>query len=227
MTPLARSVALRLVLVVAGSVGGFVWLQEPVRALEMAAAREPGGETDEGSLDGHSFAMLFERKYFFDELYERLFVVTIFQRGWNRLLELNDRYIVDDFDEQLVDWKKLLNRNRIWLDRNIVNDGSQMLLDEHGNGLGGVRNTYVDVPTAKYWTSPAATTPLIPNPGLYIATGGLQAATQGGDHARLGEGRDQGRRGISPRRSPWLPRRPARRGSVPPPAPPCSPCRRR
>ncbi|MDX1419256.1 MAG: NADH dehydrogenase (quinone) subunit D [Rubricoccaceae bacterium] len=26
---------------------------------------------------------------------------------------------VDEFDEQLRDWKKLLNRNRIWLDRNI------------------------------------------------------------------------------------------------------------
>ena len=41
------------------------------------------------------FAILFERKYFFDELYENLFVRTIFQRGWNRLLELNDRYVVD------------------------------------------------------------------------------------------------------------------------------------
>jgi exosortase/archaeosortase family protein len=40
MTPLARSVTVRLVLVVGGILGGFVWLQEPVRVLEMAAARE-------------------------------------------------------------------------------------------------------------------------------------------------------------------------------------------
>jgi NADH-quinone oxidoreductase subunit D len=29
------------------------------------------------------------------------------------------RQFVDDFDDQVADWKKLLNRNRIWLDRNI------------------------------------------------------------------------------------------------------------
>ena len=29
------------------------------------------------------------------------------------------KQFVDDFDEQLKDWKKLLNRNRIWIDRNI------------------------------------------------------------------------------------------------------------
>jgi NADH-quinone oxidoreductase subunit D len=29
------------------------------------------------------------------------------------------RAFVDEFDEQLKDWKKLLNRNRIWIDRNL------------------------------------------------------------------------------------------------------------
>lgn len=38
---------------------------------------------------------LLENKYLLDRLYEDLFVRTIFQRGWNRLLELNDRYVID------------------------------------------------------------------------------------------------------------------------------------
>jgi NADH-quinone oxidoreductase subunit L len=40
-------------------------------------------------------AALFERKYLLDNIYEDLIVRTIFQKGWNRLLELNDRYVVD------------------------------------------------------------------------------------------------------------------------------------
>ncbi len=40
-------------------------------------------------------AITFENKYFLDRLYEDVFVVRILQRGWNRLLELNDKYIVD------------------------------------------------------------------------------------------------------------------------------------
>ncbi|MCX7617460.1 NADH-quinone oxidoreductase subunit L [Tepidiforma sp.] len=41
------------------------------------------------------FALVFERKYFLDDLYEGLFVRTIFYRGWCRLLETIDRRIVD------------------------------------------------------------------------------------------------------------------------------------
>ena len=41
------------------------------------------------------FAITFENKYYLDKLYEDVFVTRIFQRGWNRLLELNDRYVVD------------------------------------------------------------------------------------------------------------------------------------
>ncbi len=41
------------------------------------------------------FAMLFENKYYMDKIYEDLFVKTIFQKGWNRLLQMNDRYVVD------------------------------------------------------------------------------------------------------------------------------------
>jgi hypothetical protein len=66
--------------------------------------------------------------------------------------------------------------DRILLDRNEYNDGSMMALDEHGNARGGIRNTYVDVPTARYTIRPAAVNPVIPNPSAYIATGGQQAA---------------------------------------------------
>jgi hypothetical protein len=68
--------------------------------------------------------------------------------------------------------------DRIWLDRNEHNDGSPMLLDEHGNPRGGIRNTYVDVPTAKYVIRPAALSPLPAKVSHYIATRGPAAATQ-------------------------------------------------
>jgi len=38
---------------------------------------------------------LFEYKYYLDDFYEDVFVRRFFMRGWNRVLELNDRYIVD------------------------------------------------------------------------------------------------------------------------------------
>ena len=40
-------------------------------------------------------AIIFENKYFLDRLYEDFFVKRVFQQGWNRLLEANDKYIVD------------------------------------------------------------------------------------------------------------------------------------
>ena len=40
--------------------------------------------------------------------------------------------------------------DRILIDRNTTNDGSLMVLDEHGNPVGGIRNPYVDVPVAQY-----------------------------------------------------------------------------
>ena len=68
--------------------------------------------------------------------------------------------------------------DRILLDRNEANDGSVMALDQHGNPLGGVRNPYVDVPTAKYVIRATAANPLPPNPPAWIAARGPQAATQ-------------------------------------------------
>ena len=40
--------------------------------------------------------------------------------------------------------------DRVLIDRNVNNDGSLMVLDEHGNPVGGIRNPYVDVPVAQY-----------------------------------------------------------------------------
>ena len=40
--------------------------------------------------------------------------------------------------------------DRVMVDRNVRNDGSLMVLDEHGNAIGGIRNPYVDVPVARY-----------------------------------------------------------------------------
>jgi hypothetical protein len=67
---------------------------------------------------------------------------------------------------------------RIWTDRDEHNDGSRMVLDEHGNPRGGIRNPYVDVPFAKYSIRPPAITPVIPNGSAYIAAGGQAAANQ-------------------------------------------------
>jgi hypothetical protein len=67
---------------------------------------------------------------------------------------------------------------RILLDRNEQNDGSMMALDEHGNPRGGIRTTYVDVPTSKYTIRPAAANPVVAGASAYIAAGGQQAANQ-------------------------------------------------
>jgi hypothetical protein len=66
---------------------------------------------------------------------------------------------------------------RIWTDRD-DSDGSPMVLDAVGNPRGGIRNTYVDIPTAKYTIRPAAITPVIPNGSAYIKAGGQAAANQ-------------------------------------------------
>lgn len=68
--------------------------------------------------------------------------------------------------------------DRIWKDRNEKNDGSPMVMDEHGNPRGGVRNTYVDVPTASHNVPNEAAAELIPNASAYVAKGGMQAARQ-------------------------------------------------
>ena len=68
--------------------------------------------------------------------------------------------------------------DRILVDRNEANDGSMMALDEYGNPRGGIRTTYVDVPTAKFTIRPAAASTVPADASAYIARGGQQAATQ-------------------------------------------------
>jgi hypothetical protein len=65
---------------------------------------------------------------------------------------------------------------RILLDRDESNDGSTMVLDAHGNPLGGIRSPYVDVPTAKYAPVNTAADPVIANPSEYVRANGLQGA---------------------------------------------------
>jgi hypothetical protein len=65
---------------------------------------------------------------------------------------------------------------RILLDRDTTNDGSTMVLDEHGNAAGGIRNPYVDVPVASYTAVNVAKEPVIANPSAYVAANGLQGA---------------------------------------------------
>ena len=62
---------------------------------------------------------------------------------------------------------------RILLDRDESNDGSTMVLDAHGNPLGGIRSPYVDVPTAKYAPVNTAADPVIANPSEYVRVNGL------------------------------------------------------
>jgi NADH-quinone oxidoreductase subunit L len=53
-------------------------------------------------VSSRSFAMgfgpitvLFEKKWYMDALYEDFLIKRVLQRGWNRLMELNDRYVFD------------------------------------------------------------------------------------------------------------------------------------
>jgi len=67
--------------------------------------------------------------------------------------------------------------DRIIVDRDTRNDGSQMMLDDNGNGLGGIRNPYVDVPTAKYVAVNSPAEPPIANPNWWISENENGAAT--------------------------------------------------
>jgi hypothetical protein len=48
---------------------------------------------------------------------------------------------------------------RLEFDNDTTNDGSRLSLDANGNAMGGVRNTYVDVPAAAYGVPNAGATP--------------------------------------------------------------------
>jgi len=65
---------------------------------------------------------------------------------------------------------------RVWLDRDVANDGSQMVLDEHGNPVGGIRSPYLDLPTAVYTAGNAAADPLPAEVSAYVEANGPQGA---------------------------------------------------
>jgi hypothetical protein len=83
-------------------------------------------------------------------------------------------YLVRWVDEGIVPPRA----DRVWLDRNVENDGSQMLLDEHGNPLGGIRSPYVDVPAATYKPTNVAADPLPAKVSAYVQANGPRGASQ-------------------------------------------------
>jgi hypothetical protein len=68
--------------------------------------------------------------------------------------------------------------DRIYMDYNTEGDGSLMALDEFGNVKGGIRTTYVDVPTSKIGVPNSGSEPPIKNPHPFIAARGEAAQNQ-------------------------------------------------
>jgi hypothetical protein len=68
--------------------------------------------------------------------------------------------------------------DRIVVDHDTSNDGSQMELDPNGNAKGGIRNPYVDVPVAKFAVRNEAANPPITNPSAWVAAHGQGAPAQ-------------------------------------------------
>lgn len=65
---------------------------------------------------------------------------------------------------------------RVWLDRDVGNDGSQMVLDDDGNPVGGIRSPYLDAPTATYTAGNVAADPLPSRVSDYVQANGAQGA---------------------------------------------------
>jgi len=68
--------------------------------------------------------------------------------------------------------------DRLYMDYNAEGDGSLMVLDEFGNVRGGIRTTYVDVPTSKIGVPNSGAEPPITNPHPFIAARGEAAQNQ-------------------------------------------------
>jgi hypothetical protein len=68
--------------------------------------------------------------------------------------------------------------DRFYVDFNTEGDGSLLALDEAGNVKGGIRNPYVDVPTAKFGVPNSGAEPPIKNPHPFIAARGEAAQNQ-------------------------------------------------
>jgi len=68
--------------------------------------------------------------------------------------------------------------DRYYVDFNTDGDGSLLALDEWGNVKGGIRNPYVDVPTARFGVPNSGAEPPIKNPHPFIAARGEAAQNQ-------------------------------------------------
>jgi hypothetical protein len=68
--------------------------------------------------------------------------------------------------------------DRIYMDYNTEGDESLMALDEFGNVKGGIRTTYVDVPTSRIGVPNSGAEPPIKNPHPFIAARGEAAQNQ-------------------------------------------------
>jgi hypothetical protein len=68
--------------------------------------------------------------------------------------------------------------DRFYVDYNTEKDGSLLALDEYGNVKGGIRTTYVDVPSAKFGVPNSGAEPPIKNPHPFLAARGEAAQNQ-------------------------------------------------
>ena len=68
--------------------------------------------------------------------------------------------------------------DRFYMDLNEDNDGALFASDESGNVKGGIRNTYVDVPTKSFHAGNAGADPPIPNANPWVANRGADGVNQ-------------------------------------------------
>jgi alpha/beta hydrolase family protein len=68
--------------------------------------------------------------------------------------------------------------DRFYMDLNEDNDGALFATDESGNVKGGIRNTYVDVPTKSFHAGNQGADPPIPNANPWVANRGADGVNQ-------------------------------------------------
>ena len=68
--------------------------------------------------------------------------------------------------------------DRFYMDLNEDNDGALFASDEFGNVRGGIRNTYVDVPTKSFHAGNAGADPPITNANPWVANRGVDGVNQ-------------------------------------------------
>jgi hypothetical protein len=68
--------------------------------------------------------------------------------------------------------------DRFYMDLNEDSDGALFASDEFGNVRGGIRNTYVDVPTRGFHTGNTGADPPVPNANPWVANRGVDGVNQ-------------------------------------------------